>query len=155
MHLPFGSMFLASSLSAASALAAHSQERHTMVFISRVLEIIDQRAKYRKRIGFSHFYRVRPQRLKTTKCMASTCVIPHSGLLAPLGGCCDSVRILGECALRARGGAMFRKDWSKRPAPEAYEDLVLNQCWTRVPCKVNAQGYLRDARFLGHAHRHS
>jgi endo-1,4-beta-xylanase len=28
------------------------------------------------------------------------------------------------------GGAMFRRDWSKRPAQEAYEDLVLNQWWT-------------------------
>ena len=28
------------------------------------------------------------------------------------------------------GGAMFRRDWTKRPAQEAYEDLVFNQWWT-------------------------
>jgi len=32
---------------------------------------------------------------------------------------------------RARdGGAMFRRDWSKRPAQEHWEDLVLRQWWT-------------------------
>jgi hypothetical protein len=44
---------------------------------------------------------------------------------------------------------MFRKDWSKRPAQEAYEDLVLNQWWTRAAGKANPQGMYATRAFYG------
>ena len=47
------------------------------------------------------------------------------------------------------GGAMFRKDWSKRPAQIAYEDLVLNQWWTRVQGATGKSGVYQTRGFLG------
>jgi endo-1,4-beta-xylanase len=51
---------------------------------------------------------------------------------------------------RAReGGAMFRRDWSKRPAALAYEDLVLNKWWTRANLKTAASGQAKTRGFYG------
>ena len=47
------------------------------------------------------------------------------------------------------GGAMFRRDWSKRPAQEAYEDLVLRQWWTRWQGLTAANGEGRLRAFYG------
>jgi GH35 family endo-1,4-beta-xylanase len=47
------------------------------------------------------------------------------------------------------GGAMFRKDWSKRPAQEAYEDLVLKQWRTKTAGTTNARGEYSTRGFLG------
>jgi hypothetical protein len=44
---------------------------------------------------------------------------------------------------------MFRTDWSKRPGEEAYEDLVLNQWWTRAEGQTNGQGDYQTRGFLG------
>ena len=49
----------------------------------------------------------------------------------------------------AQGAAMFRRDWSKRPAQIAYEDLVTNQWWTRANGKTDATGDYRTRGFLG------
>ncbi len=49
----------------------------------------------------------------------------------------------------ADGGAMFRKDWSKRPAQLAYEDLVLNQWWTRAKGTTDANGNYATRAFYG------
>jgi len=51
---------------------------------------------------------------------------------------------------RARlGAAMFRLDWSKRPAQEAYEDLVLGQWWTNWHGTTGADGTARTRAFHG------
>ncbi len=51
---------------------------------------------------------------------------------------------------RARdGGAMFRLDWSKRPAQEAWEDLVLKQWWTNWQGTANAEGVATTRAFYG------
>jgi endo-1,4-beta-xylanase len=51
---------------------------------------------------------------------------------------------------RARSGAaMFRRDWTKRPAEEAYEDLVFNQWWTKWDGKTDAEGSATLRAFYG------
>lgn len=47
------------------------------------------------------------------------------------------------------GGAMFRRDWSKRPAQDAYEDLVLHQWWTRAALRTDARGHVALRAFYG------
>jgi GH35 family endo-1,4-beta-xylanase len=47
------------------------------------------------------------------------------------------------------GGAMFRRDWSKRPAQEAYEDLVLREWWTRWDGQTGPDGLARLRAFHG------
>ncbi len=47
------------------------------------------------------------------------------------------------------GAAMFRQDWSKRPAQEAYEDLVLNRWWTRWEGRTDDGGSARLRAFRG------
>ncbi len=49
----------------------------------------------------------------------------------------------------AEGGAMFRQDWTKRPAQLAYEDLVLKQWWTNVRGRTSARGEYATRGFLG------
>jgi GH35 family endo-1,4-beta-xylanase len=38
------------------------------------------------------------------------------------------------------GGAMFRRDWTPRPAQTAWEDLVLRQWWTNADAKTGDDG---------------
>ncbi|NUP98356.1 MAG: endo-1,4-beta-xylanase [Armatimonadetes bacterium] len=47
------------------------------------------------------------------------------------------------------GGAMLRRDWSKRPAALAYEELVLQQWWTRWQGASDAAGAARLRAFYG------
>ncbi|MCK5805160.1 MAG: endo-1,4-beta-xylanase, partial [Lentisphaeria bacterium] len=47
------------------------------------------------------------------------------------------------------GGHMFRLDWSKRPAQDAYEDLVLNQWWTQWEGATGAAGSSTLRAFYG------
>ena len=47
------------------------------------------------------------------------------------------------------GGAMFRRDWSKRPAQEAWEDLVFHQWWTQWEGKADAEGAAKLRAFYG------
>jgi GH35 family endo-1,4-beta-xylanase len=49
----------------------------------------------------------------------------------------------------AEGGAMFRRDWSERPAAQAWEDLVLHQWWTRWQGATGADGSARLRAFYG------
>ena len=49
----------------------------------------------------------------------------------------------------ADGGAMFRRDWSKRPAQEAYEKLVLGEWMTHQNLKTDAEGQVQTRGFLG------
>lgn len=55
----------------------------------------------------------------------------------------------GDHWLAEKGGAMFRTDWSKRPVQIAYEDLVLNQWWTRAAGKTDGAGSYQTRGFLG------
>ena len=48
-----------------------------------------------------------------------------------------------------QGAAMFRLDWSKRPAQEAYEDLVLRQWWTDWRGTTGTDGTVRTRAFHG------
>ncbi len=47
------------------------------------------------------------------------------------------------------GAAMFRRDWSKRPAQLAYENLVLEQWWTDERVRTDAAGQARVRAFYG------
>ncbi len=47
------------------------------------------------------------------------------------------------------GGAMFRRDWSKRPAQEAYEKLVLGDWMTNQSLQTGADGTIQARGFLG------
>lgn len=44
---------------------------------------------------------------------------------------------------------MFRRDWSKRPAQEAYEKLVLNDWMTNQTLQTGADGAIETRGFLG------
>jgi GH35 family endo-1,4-beta-xylanase len=46
-------------------------------------------------------------------------------------------------------GAMFRKDWTPKPNAHVYEDLVLNQWWTRMQGTTDKNGRLELRGFLG------
>ena len=51
---------------------------------------------------------------------------------------------------RARdGGAMFTRDWTPRPAQEAWEDLVLNEWWTKAEAKTGGDGAAQLRAFYG------
>jgi len=47
------------------------------------------------------------------------------------------------------GGAMFTRDWTPRPAQAAWEDLVLNQWWTRAEAKTGEDGAASLRAFYG------
>ncbi len=47
------------------------------------------------------------------------------------------------------GAAMFRRDWSKRPAQEAWEDLVFGDWWTNWDGATNAEGTANLRAFYG------
>lgn len=55
----------------------------------------------------------------------------------------------GSHWLAKDGAAMIRRDWSLRPAAEAYQDLVLRQWWTRERLHTDAQGLARTRVFYG------
>ncbi|HEX8236263.1 MAG TPA: endo-1,4-beta-xylanase [Abditibacteriaceae bacterium] len=115
--------------------------------ISRVLEITDELAQYGKRIEFTEL----DLGVKDDKLHGE---YVRDFLIAAFSHpSVDAVIQWGfweNAHWRARdGGAMFRKDWSKRPAQEAYEDLVLNQWWTRATGKADAQGTYATRAFYG------
>ena len=47
------------------------------------------------------------------------------------------------------GAALFRRDWTPRPAATVYEHLVLKQWWTRAQGKTGATGAYETRGFLG------
>jgi GH35 family endo-1,4-beta-xylanase len=47
------------------------------------------------------------------------------------------------------GGHMIHKDWSRRPAMEAYEDLVFKQWWTNATLKTARNGEANTRAFYG------
>lgn len=47
------------------------------------------------------------------------------------------------------GGHMFRMDWSKRPAQDVYESLVLDEWWTDEEFTTGADGEVATRAFLG------
>ena len=55
----------------------------------------------------------------------------------------------GDQWLSASGAAMMRADWNKRPAQQYYEDLVLNQWWTRAAGTTDKTGQYQTRGFLG------
>ena len=55
----------------------------------------------------------------------------------------------GSHWLGDKGGAMLRRDWSKRPAALAYEDLVLKQWWTRARLSTDIGGGCATRAFYG------
>ena len=52
----------------------------------------------------------------------------------------------------AEGAALFRKDWTPRPAEKVYEDLVLHQWWTHAALKSNNKGQCATRAFYGIQH---
>jgi hypothetical protein len=49
----------------------------------------------------------------------------------------------------ADGGAMFRRDWSRRPAVDVYEDLVFKQWWTKWHGRTDGKGTATLRAFYG------
>jgi endo-1,4-beta-xylanase len=47
------------------------------------------------------------------------------------------------------GGAMFRRDWTPRPAQTAWEDLVFKQWWTNAEAKTDNDGTATVRAFYG------
>jgi len=45
--------------------------------------------------------------------------------------------------------ALYRKDWSIKPAGKAWDDLVLNQWWTRETVRTDPAGHCTVRGFLG------
>ncbi len=48
-----------------------------------------------------------------------------------------------------QGGAMFRMDWTARPAAKVWEDLTKKQWWTRAKGTTDARGSLKVRGFKG------
>lgn len=48
--------------------------------------------------------------------------------------------------------ALWRRDWSEKPAAKAYRDLVFNKWWTSTSVKADSEGICRVRAFYG---RHS
>jgi endo-1,4-beta-xylanase len=51
--------------------------------------------------------------------------------------------------LGAQGGAMFRRDWTPRPAVAEYENLVFHKWWTKADLKADTRGVAKTRVFLG------
>ena len=49
----------------------------------------------------------------------------------------------------SEGAGLYNRDWTPRPAAQAYQDLVLNQWWTREKGVTGANGQLATRGFLG------
>ncbi len=49
----------------------------------------------------------------------------------------------------ADGGAMFRRDWTRRPAVDVFEDLVFKQWWTKWRGKTDGKGTATLRAFYG------
>jgi hypothetical protein len=45
--------------------------------------------------------------------------------------------------------SLYKRDWTPLPAAKAYEDLVLNQWWTRWSGTANAEGWAIVPAFYG------
>ncbi len=45
--------------------------------------------------------------------------------------------------------ALFRKDWTEKPAAKAYRDLVLGEWWTQLEGRTDEQGRFAGRGFLG------
>jgi hypothetical protein len=44
---------------------------------------------------------------------------------------------------------MFRRDWTPLPAAKAYEELVMEQWWTRWSGTADARGFVTVPAFFG------
>jgi len=55
----------------------------------------------------------------------------------------------GSQWVAAEGGAMIRRDWTPRPAAQAWEDLTKRQWWTNAAGVTNAGGDYRLRAFYG------
>lgn len=55
----------------------------------------------------------------------------------------------GSHWLGAQGGAMFRRDWTPRPAVAEYENLVFKKWWTKSNLMTDARGEAKTRVFLG------
>lgn len=51
--------------------------------------------------------------------------------------------------LASQGAGLFRRDWSARPALEAYERLVFNEWWTKLEGATGEDGVFTGRAFLG------
>jgi len=55
----------------------------------------------------------------------------------------------GSHWLAKQGGAMYRLDWTPRPAAQAYERLVFHDWWTDTSGKTDKAGAFKTRAFLG------
>ncbi len=55
----------------------------------------------------------------------------------------------GSHWLAKQGGAMYRQDWTPRPAAQVYERLVFHNWWTDTTGHTNASGNYQTRAFLG------
>ncbi|MBV9863740.1 MAG: endo-1,4-beta-xylanase [Abitibacteriaceae bacterium] len=117
---------------------------------SRIIEIVEEMAKFNKPIEITEFDagipddQVHGQYVRD--CMTALFSEPAIHAFVMWGFW------EGAHWRAAEGGAMFRKDWSKRPAQEAYEDLVFHQWWTNATLTTDTAGQANTRAFYGLHH---
>lgn len=115
--------------------------------IQRVLEITDEMARFGKRIEITEFDASIPDDRVHGQYVRDFMIAMFSH--PAVDGFVMWGFWEGAHWLAAEGGAMFRKDWSKRPAQQAYENLVLKQWWTRAALTTDGRGRAGTRAFYG------
>jgi GH35 family endo-1,4-beta-xylanase len=115
--------------------------------IPRVLEILDEWAAFGKRLEITEFDAGCPDDAVHARYVRDfmTAVFSHPQV--------DAFIMWGfweGSHWRAKeGGAMFRRDWSKRPGQEEWERLVLDEWRTRFEGRADARGEIATRAFHG------
>jgi hypothetical protein len=115
--------------------------------IGRVLEIMDETAKFGLPIEITEFDASVPDDKVHGDYTRDfvTAMFSHPKVDAFLmWGFWEGAHWLGK-----EGGAMIRKDWSERPAAQAWNDLLFKQWWTRAEGASDAGGVYKNRAFYG------
>jgi len=128
-------------------LGIQAHMRIPMTPMERVLEILDEWAAFGKSVEITEFdLGCRDDRVHAAYVRDfMTAVFSHPKVTAfIMWGFWEGSHWRG-----GEGGAMFRRDWSKRPAQEAWEDLVFRQWWTDWKGRTRDDGRVTLRAFYG------
>ncbi|NOY80068.1 MAG: hypothetical protein GXP31_03585 [Kiritimatiellaeota bacterium] len=128
-------------------LGVQAHMRVPLTPIRRVLEILDEWAAFGKSIEITEFdLGCRNDRVHAAYVRDfMTAVFSHPKVTAfIMWGFWKGSHWRGN-----EGGAMFRRDWSKRPAQTAWEDLVFRQWWTNWTGRTGSDGRAAVRAFYG------
>ncbi len=128
-------------------LGVQAHMRVPLTPMARVLETLDEWAAFGKSIEITEFdLGCRNDRVHAAYVRDfMTAVFSHPKVTAfILWGFWEGSHWRGK-----EGGAMFRRDWSKRPAQEAWEDLVFHRWWTDWNGTTDADGRTTLRAFYG------